>query len=380
MKHVFLSYRRSDSGGYTRSIHDRLVYLFSKKQIFMDVDDILLGADFVEIIENNLQDCEALLVIIGPQWLDCRDNDGKRRLDNPDDFVRLEIVTALENNIRVIPILVNAATMPAEDVLPDVLKPLARRQALTVSNEGFAYHLERLASVLSKFLEPKKNHSDEKLNTQKSQQQIEDQSRAFSEMLETVEKKRHQAIIIIGIVVITLVFLVSFYFWDHIEQKNNEALADYLVSIKEKEIDLSEPQDFTDRASDLNQTVLDKQNSLTETEDDPALENDDDQNPPPRRVYEDNSSHDYFDENPLAPHRQYDDENPPLRRYDGENPPPRRHDGENRPSRRHNGENPPPRRHNGENPPPRHHDGENRPPRRHDGENPPPRRDYEDEY
>jgi len=145
---AFISYRRQDSAGYSRALYNELAQYFDAEQIFMDVDDIPLGTDFVQILNRNLQDCKVMLVIIGQQWLDIRGHDGKRRLDNPNDFVRLEIARALENNFNVIPVLVNGAPMPAEKDLPDILKPLSRRQALELDNKYYQHGIADLVKAL----------------------------------------------------------------------------------------------------------------------------------------------------------------------------------------------------------------------------------------
>jgi hypothetical protein len=114
-------------------LYDRLSQHFGRDNLFMDVA-IALGLDFVEAIQNAVGSCDVLLAVIGGQWLTNTDPLGHRRLDNPEDFVRLEITTALERRIRVIPVLVGGASMPRSPELPDVLQPLARRQALVVGN------------------------------------------------------------------------------------------------------------------------------------------------------------------------------------------------------------------------------------------------------
>nr|CAA6829017.1 MAG: Unknown protein [uncultured Thiotrichaceae bacterium] len=148
MEKAFISYRRQDSAGYSRALYNELAQYFDDEQIFMDVDDIPLGTDFVQILNRNLQDCKVMLVIIGQQWLDIRGHDGKRRLDNPNDFVRLEIARALENNFNIIPVLVNGAPMPAEKDLPDILKPLSRRQALELDNKYYQHGITDLVKAL----------------------------------------------------------------------------------------------------------------------------------------------------------------------------------------------------------------------------------------
>src|SRR5882724_5887907 len=103
----------------------------------MDIDTIEPGLDFVEVIEQAVSSCDVLVALIGRQWLTITDNSGRRRLYNPEDFVRLEIAAALARNIRVIPALVQGARMPHSTDLPDVLKMLARRNAHEISDRRF---------------------------------------------------------------------------------------------------------------------------------------------------------------------------------------------------------------------------------------------------
>ena len=95
MAKVFLSYRRDDAGGYAGRVEDRLVRDFGPEILFMDVDNIPIGKNFVKVLRDEVAKCEVLLAVIGPHWLDARNEDGKRRLDDPNDFVRIEIATAL---------------------------------------------------------------------------------------------------------------------------------------------------------------------------------------------------------------------------------------------------------------------------------------------
>jgi formylglycine-generating enzyme required for sulfatase activity len=148
---IFLSYRRDDSGGYAGRLYDRLSQHFGRANLFMDIDTITPGIDFVEAIQNAVGSCDVLLAMIGRQWLTSTDPLGHHRLDNPEDFVRLEIITALERKIRVIPVLVGGASMPRSTELPDVLQPLARRQALVVGDR-FHPDVDRLIAVLETVL------------------------------------------------------------------------------------------------------------------------------------------------------------------------------------------------------------------------------------
>jgi hypothetical protein len=150
---IFISYRRQESGWSARSLHDRLCREFNPDQIFMDLDAIALGEDFVDAIETTVAICDVLIAVIGNNWLTSKDERGGRRLDSPEDFVRMEIGTALKRKIRVIPVLVDGALMPRADDLPEDLKPLVRRNALAVTTISFEGDLQRLAGAIRQVLE-----------------------------------------------------------------------------------------------------------------------------------------------------------------------------------------------------------------------------------
>ena len=123
---VFICYRRDDTAGYAGRIYDTLRTAFGRASLFMDVDNIAPGVDFVEDLGRAVARCDVLLAIIGPHWLAPAGAAGKPRLDDANDFVRVEIESALRRGILVIPILVQGATMPAPDDLPPSLRPWAR--------------------------------------------------------------------------------------------------------------------------------------------------------------------------------------------------------------------------------------------------------------
>ena len=131
---IFISYRRADAAGYAGRIYDRLTGHFGEDAVFMDVDTIEAAVDFVEVLQSAEQRCDVLVALIGRRWLDSKDANEKRRLDNPEDFVRIEVAAALDRDIRVIPILVDGVIMPNSTELPGNLKPLARRNALQVDH------------------------------------------------------------------------------------------------------------------------------------------------------------------------------------------------------------------------------------------------------
>jgi formylglycine-generating enzyme required for sulfatase activity len=144
MPAIFISYRREDSIAYSGRLYDRLTAEFGKGQVFMDIDSIDPGADFIEAIEQTVAACDAVLVVIGRQWLTVVDAQGRRRIENPADFVRLEVETALSRKVRVVPVLVGGAQMPRSDELPGALVGLSRRHALDLPDTAFHQTLGRL--------------------------------------------------------------------------------------------------------------------------------------------------------------------------------------------------------------------------------------------
>jgi ABC-type amino acid transport substrate-binding protein len=149
---IFISYRREETAYPAGWLFDRLADHYGGGQVFKDVDSIELGDDFVEVITRAVGSCDVLLALIGEEWLTVTDAHGRRRLDDPDDFVRLEIEAALTRNVRVIPILVDGARMPRADELPDSLVKLVRRQALELSPARFDFDTGRLLKVLDRTL------------------------------------------------------------------------------------------------------------------------------------------------------------------------------------------------------------------------------------
>ena len=153
---IFISYRRADSAGYAGRIYDRLSAHFGEDAVFMDVDKIKAGDDFPLALKDALLSCDVLITLIGKQWLSITNPDGKRRLDNLEDFVRIEIATALERKIRVIPVLVDGTNIPNSTELPHNLKPLAQRNAIQVNHHSFNSDILRLVSQLEEKTEKPK--------------------------------------------------------------------------------------------------------------------------------------------------------------------------------------------------------------------------------
>jgi len=144
MSAVFISYRRGDSEGQARALSIELEELLGKDCVFMDVDSIALGRDFRQVLQESLQACDIMLALIGPNWLEAKDAAGNRRLESPGDFVRQEIASALKRNIAVTPVLLQGASMPPPDRLPEDLKDLAFRNGFELSHTRWVSDVKEL--------------------------------------------------------------------------------------------------------------------------------------------------------------------------------------------------------------------------------------------
>ena len=155
MPKIFISYRRADSRKDSGRIYDRLVDAFGKDNIFKDVDNIPFGRDFRGVLSEAVNQCQVMLAVIGQQWLTITDTDGSRRLDNPADFVRIEIQSGLQRGdarCLVIPVIVDNAAMPNADKLPLELRELAFKNAITVRDDpDFHRDMERLVRQLQQY-------------------------------------------------------------------------------------------------------------------------------------------------------------------------------------------------------------------------------------
>jgi hypothetical protein len=122
---IFISYRREDSIAYAGRIYDHFASHFGKDNIFMDIDTLQPGVDFVDVLQDAVGACDVLLAVIGKDWLTLKDEQGNLRISNPEDWVRLEIAAALERDIRVVPVLVGGARSPRASDLPEQISRLA---------------------------------------------------------------------------------------------------------------------------------------------------------------------------------------------------------------------------------------------------------------
>ena len=146
---IFISYRRDDSSGHAGRLHDNLIPHFGEKNIFMDIETIEPGEDFHEVIRREIAKCDVVIVMLGKQWL--TNAQGTRRLDDPDDLLRIEVASALANpKIRVIPVLVRGVSMPDPRELPDDIKELPRRNAFELSDARFQYDANKLIRAIKR--------------------------------------------------------------------------------------------------------------------------------------------------------------------------------------------------------------------------------------
>ncbi|MFN8372663.1 MAG: uracil-DNA glycosylase family protein [Anaerolineae bacterium] len=148
MARIFINYRRQDSEGYVGRLYDHLIQHFQREDVFIDVDNIKPGVDFVKALEEAVAACDVLLAIIGPQWLSATNDSGERRIDEWNDFVRIEIASALKLDKAIIPVLVGHARMPSHKDLPEDLMPLARRNAFELTHQRFSADVVHLAEII----------------------------------------------------------------------------------------------------------------------------------------------------------------------------------------------------------------------------------------
>jgi len=189
MPQIFLSYRRSDNPYATATVSNKLKAHFGKSAVFFDVDTIPLGVDFREHIANAVGKCDVLIAIIGEQWVQAVDKRGNRRLDDPSDFVRIEIESALKRNIPVIPVLLDEVDMPSAADLPPSLQNFVYRNATEVrAGRDLNQHLDLLVQNLESILGPKNlTEVTEPVHDNKPAK-VSDKTGAPSGLLEEIQK------------------------------------------------------------------------------------------------------------------------------------------------------------------------------------------------
>jgi hypothetical protein len=189
---IFISYRRDDSAAWAGRLSDRLKNHFPSNQIFMDIDAIEPGVDFVEAVEAVVSACDVLIAVIGSRWLASSDRRGKRRLDIAEDLVRLEIATALKRGIRLVPVLVEGAMMPESGELPDDLKALVRRNALEIGHIRFDADSEQLVKAVERALGKAREQREAKENERLAAEQRERLDREQNERVAAEIRERQE--------------------------------------------------------------------------------------------------------------------------------------------------------------------------------------------
>ena len=150
---IFISYRRDDAAGDAGRLADHVRRRFGSTRVFLDIDTIEPGTDFVRVLRESLQDTAVMLVVIGPRWTSLRSANGSRRLDDPTDFVRMEVEAALGRDIPVVPVLVQGARVPQKEELPASLAPLSTRQVVSLDHAEFNDDAERLCDRIAKAID-----------------------------------------------------------------------------------------------------------------------------------------------------------------------------------------------------------------------------------
>lgn len=199
---IFINYRRGDDPGYTTALFLRLEATFGRDRLFMDVEGyIKAGDDFVNMLNSQVAECDILLAVIGPRWLAATDEQGRRRLDNPEDFVRVEIVSALEQAKRVIPVLVGGASIPRSTELPSPLKPLVRKNAVRLTHERFPADCQGLIKDVEVALAEAESVRAARTETERRaaeelawRRQEEEAARAAEAQRQAEERARQQAV------------------------------------------------------------------------------------------------------------------------------------------------------------------------------------------
>ena len=201
---IFLSYRRSDTAGTTGRLHDYLSDALGAETVFKDVQDIPAGVKFTEVLREELQKCSIILVMIGKDYTSIKDDDGNLRLHDPNDFVQIEVASALNSDKIVIPVLVNGASMPSADDLPDNLKELVEYNAVVISHDRWKSDVEVLLRKLKHHIGP----------SEKTKKTVEQPKPAAPAATSASNNSWVRPAIIGGVALLVVVFLLSQFMGD----------------------------------------------------------------------------------------------------------------------------------------------------------------------
>lgn len=216
---IFISYRRDDTEGESGRLYDDLVRAYGDDSVFMDVAGIQPGLDFRKAIDDNVAGCGVLLAIIGPTWATIAGHDGTRRLDNPDDYVRLEIASALKRGVPVIPVLVHEAHMPALDQLPEDLKDLRYRNSAELTHARWNSDVALLVAALKNYVTPHPAHPEEPVHASLPVQLPAPQPAAAA-----MPAAKSRLPLFLGIGVLVVLAAVGFAVWSHMNSGSQQAI------------------------------------------------------------------------------------------------------------------------------------------------------------
>ena len=155
---IFISYRRSDTQGYAGRLSDSLTNYFGENRIFRDIDNIKGGSEFAKDIKDQVSTADAVIILIGPDWVTASDGLGQRRIDDQDDWVVQEIISAINQNIPIFPVLIEGTALPRKDELPEELWPVLNYNAITISDRNWDAEVLSLGKIIS-FDIPTRNES-----------------------------------------------------------------------------------------------------------------------------------------------------------------------------------------------------------------------------
>src|SRR6266511_4418850 len=186
---IFLKYRRDETSGHAGRLFDVLAARFGNDHVFMDIDRIEPGLDFADVISEAVASCDVFIALIGSRWLTSADAKGRPRLENPEDFIRLELEAALELDVRLIPALVQNAQMPSSDELPETLRPFARRHAVELSDTRWTFDIGKLIETLERL---ETGLAERETAEREAQERAEAQAQAERETAERAEAEAQE--------------------------------------------------------------------------------------------------------------------------------------------------------------------------------------------
>ena len=189
MSKIVISYRREDSSGWAGRVYDRLADKFGEGEVFIDIDDILVGQDFVDTIESRITSSYAIVAIVGRNWTDAVNADGIRKLDDPDDTLALELRTALQNNVDVLPVLVDGAAMPVPSKIPEDIRKFARIHALELRPKTFHSDVDELINALKTSLKL----AQEKRHPKSDEETVADLKKQLADAQAALKKEQTKA-------------------------------------------------------------------------------------------------------------------------------------------------------------------------------------------